>query len=158
MKNYLFFSLLFITLLGCQKEEADPKSTLELLTNNTQKSWKLADGLIKLDEQSQLSILGTRPVCETDNLLILKSDKTYDVTEGATKCNLADPNVIISSANWSITADGKVLEVDRFIFLNFEILNAKFNIVEINEEAFSGETEVEFQGQKYTGIVKFTTE
>lgn len=158
MKHYFIFPMLFMALLGCQKKEAEPKSTLALLTNNSQKSWKLADGLIKLDEQSQLSILGTRPVCETDNLLILKSDKTYEVTEGATKCNLADPNVIISSANWSLSADEKVLEVDRFIFLNFEILNAKFNIIEINEEAFSGETEVEFQGQKYTGIVKFLAE
>lgn len=157
MKNYLIV-LTFFALISCNDKDAAPKSSLELLTNNSQKAWKLSDGFIKLDNTSQLSILGARPVCETDNLLILKSDKTYDVTEGATKCNLNDPNNIITSANWSISDDGKILEVDRFVFLSFEIVNAKFNIIEITNNAFSGETEVEFQGQKYTGVVEFAAE
>lgn len=158
MKNYLIVVIALFIISSCKKDEVVPKTTLELLTNNSSKSWKLSDGLIKLSGDSQLSIIGSRPTCETDNLLVLKSDQTYDVTEGATKCNVSDPNNIITAANWNITADGKVLTVDRFVFLNFEIKNAKFNIIEIGDKAFSGETDVEFQGQKYTGVVKFAAE
>lgn len=147
--------LLIVISASCKKEEATPKTPIELLTNNSEKSWKLAEGFIQLTDESQLSIIGSRPTCETDNLLVLKGDNTYDLTEGATKCNIDDPNEIVQGANWNISADGKTLSVDRFVFLIFEINNAVFNITEIDEQSFSGETEVEFQGAKYTGTVKF---
>lgn len=150
-------AILFIAILtlGCNEDEPIPKSNLELLTDNSQKSWKLSEGFIILQASSRLSILGSRPTCETDNLLLLRSDNTYDLTEGATKCNLNDPNEIVSNANWNISNDGKTLSVDRFVFTEFEINNAVFNITEISDQTFSGETQVEFRGSTYTGTVKF---
>jgi hypothetical protein len=150
--------LLVLFTMGCNKEDATPKSSLELLTNNSQKSWKLSEGFIILQASSRLSILGSRPTCETDNLLVLRSNNTYDLTEGATKCNLSDPNEIVKGANWNISADGKTLSVDRFVFTIFEINNAVFNITEIGDTSFSGETQVEFQGSTYTGTVKFASQ
>jgi len=150
--------LLVLFVMGCNKEEVIPKSSLELLTNNSQKSWKLSEGFIILQASSKLSILGSRPTCETDNLLVLRSNNTYDLTEGATKCNVSDPNEIVKGANWNISADGKTLSVDRFVFTVFEINNAVFNITEISDTSFSGETQVEFQGSTYTGTVKFASQ
>lgn len=153
MKNALFL-LICLSFVGCKKDEVT-KNTFELLTNNSSKSWQLKDGLIKLDKDSQLSIISTRPVCETDNVLVLRSDRTYDLTEGPIKCGVNDPNDIVKGAAWSITDDGSLLSVDRFVFFNFTINNAVFKMTSIDENSFSGETEVEYQGQKYTGIVKF---
>ncbi|MDP5139301.1 MAG: hypothetical protein NWP83_02390 [Spirosomaceae bacterium] len=152
---YLF---IILVAFACNKEDAAPKSNLELLTNNSEKWWKLQEGFIQLQQSSQLSIIGSRPTCETDNLLVLRSDNTYDLTEGATTCNVTDPNEIVKGANWNISADGKTLSVDRFVFTIFEINNAVFNITEITDTSFSGETQVEFLGSTYTGTVKFAAQ
>jgi hypothetical protein len=44
------------------------------------------------------------------------------------------------------------------VFTVFEINNAVFNITEISDTSFSGETQVEFQGSTYTGTVKFASQ
>lgn len=157
MKKVAYLFLILVA-FACNKEDAEPKSNLELLTNNSQKSWKLEEGFILLQQSSRLSIIGSRPVCETDNLLLLRSDNTYDLTEGSTKCNVTDPNEIVKGANWQISEDGKTLSVDRFVFTIFEINNAVFNISNISDDSFSGETQVEFQGSTYTGTVKFAAQ
>lgn len=154
MKKIAF--LLFISLftISCKKEET-VKSTIELLTNASEKTWKLKDATIKLSQDTKLSIIGSRPLCETDNLLILKSNLTYDFTEGATKCRTTDPDFIIRGLEWSLSADEKSMLVDKFIFLNFEIKNAIFNLTSVTESSFKGTTEVEYNGTDYVGDVEF---
>lgn len=45
------------------------------------------------------NIFPTLQICATDNILIFREDKTFELNEGAAKCNGTDPQ-IIANGNW----------------------------------------------------------
>ena len=49
--------------------------------------------------------------CEKDDLLTVKSDKTYTFNEGATKCNTSDPD-LKDTGTWLLSSDGKKVTID----------------------------------------------
>ena len=53
--------------------------------------------------------------CEKDDVTTFKSDGKYEVDEGATKCDPADPQ-INESGTWSLSADKKTLTLGSFAF------------------------------------------
>ncbi len=154
MKKILVFALVF-GLLACKDKSVDPvaTTTLEKLTGSGSKTWKLVEG-VATKGSLEVNLIASQNPCLTDNLINLKSDFSYEFTEGATKCSPSDPDVIVS-ANWSISADEKQLSVSKFIFLNRTVDNPVFTITEITDQNFVGTTSVVLDGETYGMTVKF---
>ena len=150
----LVFGLVLV--FGCKKDEvAVEKTTLEYLTGTTSKKWKVTEGMVKLGEQS-VNLISNQPPCITDNILVLNNNKSYELNEGASKCDPAkDPDLIIK-ANWTLVEDPKAITIDKFIFLNYTLQNSKFLISSINDNQFVGQTEISLNGKTYQANITFS--
>ncbi|MBP6619184.1 MAG: hypothetical protein KA188_02960 [Leadbetterella sp.] len=150
----LFFGL--ILMVACKKDEVVvEKTTLEYLTGTTSKKWKVTEGIVKLGETS-INLVANQPPCVTDNILVLNTNKTYELNEGASKCDPSkDPDLIIK-ANWSLVEDPKAITIDKFIFLGYVLENSKFLISSINDNQFIGQTEVTLNGKTYQANITFS--
>lgn len=90
---------------GCKKDDNSSPSKTQLLTSG---SWKLtaanADPAIDINQDGVVEndIFAVLPTCFKDNLFIFKTNNTYVVDEGATKCNVSDPQ-IMESSNWKFS-------------------------------------------------------
>ena len=156
MKKLLVLVLGLVLVFGCKKDEvAVEKTTLEYLTGTTSKKWKVTEGMVKLGEQS-VNLISNQPPCITDNILVLNNNKTYELNEGASKCDpTKDPDLIIK-ANWTLVEEPKAITIDKFIFLNYTLQNSKFLISSINENQFIGQTEVSLNGKTYQANITFS--
>jgi hypothetical protein len=154
MKKLLVLGLVLV--LGCKKDEvAVEKTTLEYLAGTTSKKWKVTEGMVKLGEQS-VNLVSNQPPCITDNILVLYNNKSYELTEGPSKCDPSkDPDLIIK-ANWTLVEDPKAITIDKFIFLNYTLQNSKFLISSINDNQFVGQTEVNLNGKTYQANITFS--
>lgn len=154
MKKLLVLGLVLV--LGCKKDEvAVEKTTLEYLAGTTSKKWKVTEGMVKLGEQS-VNLVSNQPPCITDNILVLYNNKSYELTEGPSKCDPSkDPDLIIK-ANWTLVEDPKAITIDKFIFLNYTLQNSKFLISTINDNQFVGQTEVSLNGKTYQANITFS--
>ena len=150
----LFFGL--ILMVACKKDEvAVEKTTLEYLTGSTSKKWKVTEGLVKLGESS-INLVANQPPCVTDNILVLNNNKTYELNEGASKCDPSkDPDLVIK-ANWTLVEEPKAITIDKFSFLGYVLENSKFLISSINENQFIGQTDVMLNGKTYQANITFS--
>ncbi len=150
----LFFGLVLV--FACKKDEvAVEKTTLEYLTGTASKKWKVTEGMVKLGESS-INLVANQPPCVTDNILVLNNNKTYELNEGASKCDPSkDPDLIIK-ANWTLVEEPKAITIDKFIFLGYVLQNSKFLISSINDNQFIGQTEVSLNGKAYQANITFS--
>lgn len=150
----MFLGLILI--VACKKDEvAAEKTTLEYLTGTSSKKWKVTEGLVKLGETS-INLVANQPPCVTDNILVLNNNKTYELNEGASKCDpTKDPDLIIK-ANWILIEEPKTITIDKFIFLGYVLQNSKFLISSINDSQFVGQTEVTLNGKSYQANITFS--
>lgn len=142
-----FLALILTILLGACKDEPvkATKSNLEYLTGLSSKKWKLKDGVARQGNIS-LNLIEAQSSCITDNEIELFSDFRYEFTEGPTKCATQDPQVILS-ARWALTEEDKFITIDRFIFLGRSIDRPVFEITEINDDTFSGKSNITVSGE-----------
>jgi hypothetical protein len=157
MKNLSLLLLGVLLLFSCKKDSdvTVEKTTLEYLTGISSKKWVVSEGIV-LFEGAQVNLIANQPTCITDNILVLNTDKTYQLNEGALKCDPSkDPDVIIKS-KWSLTEEPKTITIDKFIFLSYVLENSKFLITSIDENKFVGETEVTLQGKIYKANLTFS--
>jgi hypothetical protein len=156
MKSNIF-AILFIASLAvsCKKNKDDvtPKSTIELLTAEGSKTWKVKQALAKQGDL-EVNIIASQNPCITDNLIKLFSDFTYEFSEGATKCNPTDPDLILK-ANWTLSVDEKSMSIDRFIFLGRTINNPVFILSDVTENSFSGTTSITVEQETFNVLVTF---
>jgi hypothetical protein len=147
MKNLIIpFLFLFVLSTSCKKDPVvviEEKAPLELLTNNSSKSWRLKEGIVK-QNGLEVNVIASQNPCITDNLIKLFSDFSYEFTEGATKCDPNNPDLILKAA-WSLGAEGKSITIDKFIFLSYSVDNPVFNLSEITETTFTGTTNLTIQ-------------
>jgi hypothetical protein len=143
-------SLLLITLFSCKKSETvvTHKTKTELLAGTSSKSWKntkaiAADGGLTVD------LVYSQPTCVVDNILTFSTIKTYEIREGATKCNSADPDLILK-ANWSFNTDETKFTVDKISFQGRQFDNVIFDIAELNEILFIGKTTLSLNNVSYS--------
>ncbi|MCP9770022.1 hypothetical protein EGI22_19135 [Lacihabitans sp. LS3-19] len=151
----LFLGVLLV--FSCKKDPVVTveKSTLEYLTGTSSKKWIVTEGIVSF-EGTQLNLVANQPPCITDNVLVLNTNKTYELNEGASKCDPSkDPDVIIK-ANWSLVEEPKTITIDKFIFLGYVLENSKFLITSIDDNKFVGETEVTLQGKTYKANITFS--
>ncbi len=159
MKNsFLIFTLLCFGLSSCvpKDEVSAVKTNIEYLTGaNGAKKWKVTDGSIKQGETS-INLIANQPPCITDNILTLNANKTYELTEGATKCDPSkDPDLILK-ANWTLIDDPKSITIDKFIFLTYVLDKPKFIISQINDDVFKGQADIVLNGKNLVANVTFT--
>jgi hypothetical protein len=159
MKKSIMFLFALVLIMGCNKkkdEVAAVKTVSEYLTGTANsKKWKVTDGTIKQGETS-LNLIANQPPCITDNILILNSNKTYELIEGATKCDPSkDPDLILK-ANWTLVEDPKSITIDKLIFLNYVLDKPKFIISEINDDVFKGQADIVLNGRNLIANVTFT--
>jgi hypothetical protein len=112
MKNYLLLLAVAATVgftsCGKDDDETTPaKSKTELISSG---GWKLAS--LTISPAIDLNGDGTPDsdltpfvsACNKDDVTNFKSDKTYTMDEGASKCNAADPQVF-ENGTWSFSSD-----------------------------------------------------
>jgi Lipocalin-like domain len=94
-----FFAICAIAVVSCKKK----KTKTQLLSDI---AWKIAEARIQDDSTKQwTSILPLIDACELDNVWTYAAGNTYTITEGATKCNAADPD-LVETGTWSFS-DGE---------------------------------------------------
>lgn len=109
MKNLSLMAVILLSLtlsLASCKKDAD-KSKTELLT---QSSWKQTNSETLIGG-SWVSDWSTVDACDKDDLTTFKTDKTYQLTEGASKCDPTDPD-LIDTGTWSFNSDETAIIVD----------------------------------------------
>jgi hypothetical protein len=90
MKQMFFlFALLFS--FAAQAQDFGSANIKNLLTNGSTRAWRA----VKVTEMRKDITAGV-PACELDNQFILKADGTFEIREGASKCNASAPDVIMS--------------------------------------------------------------
>jgi hypothetical protein len=112
MKNYLLLLAVAATVgfTSCGKDDdsANPtKSKTDLISAS---GWKLSS--LTISPAIDLNGDGTPDsdltpfvsACNKDDVTIFKSDKTYTMDEGATKCSATDPQVF-ENGTWAFSAD-----------------------------------------------------
>ena len=120
----LFFMILWAS---CSKSHSNNNSTATLVT---QSSWKYDTSGIDLNKDGIVDIGDTtvKP-CVKDNIYTFKSDSTGTIDEGATKCNVSDPQTV--PFTWSLTNNQTVLTVT-----GNTILSGGINIFSVSSTNF----------------------
>ncbi len=115
MKKYfpslqlIFLPLLCSVLLNCKKDNNNPvKSKTQLLT---QKTWKQ----VKIEQKSNPSdpwtdVTAGMAACDLDNIITFNNSALFTETEGATKCNPADPD-LVTAGSWVFQNNETVLRL-----------------------------------------------
>jgi hypothetical protein len=150
------FLVLIVAIAACKKDRvipAEEKTNLELLTNSSSKSWKLKDGVAK-QNGLEVNLIASQNGCITDNVIKLFSDFKYEFYEGAVKCNVNDPDLILK-ATWSLSADSKTITIDKFIFLGFVVDKPAFLLSNVTASSFAGTTTLTVNNETFDLNVVF---
>ena len=101
-----FASLLVVSMVACKKDNDSPnnnQSKASLLAKaawrQTAQEFKAAAGDFVPDPE-----FADMETCEKDNLTLFKANKTFEETEGATKCDPTDPTVV-ESGTWELISN-----------------------------------------------------
>ncbi len=90
---------LIVTFSSCKKAEVVPNSNCVLSASNILGTYKITSILYKSDPQTpEIDYFMYYDECEKDNLLILNSNNTYVISEGATACSPTTSE----SGNWNL--------------------------------------------------------
>lgn len=153
MKKYLWVLLLSVFFLSCKEETPAPSKT-DLLTD---KPWKWIGGAVTpafdVFSNGNLSngeYWSKAPECWQDDVRTFTTAGKFTHTEGATKCNVADPQ-IYAQGTWQFDASEKVIKINdsalgEQIWEIDELTATSLKIVEIYRE----------KGQTYTFNYSFT--
>ncbi len=101
--------LLGSALLNCKKDNNNPaKSKTQLLT---QKTWKQ----VKMEQKSSPSdpwtdVTAGVAACDLDNIITFNNSAMFTETEGATRCNPADPD-LVTVGSWTFQNNETVLRL-----------------------------------------------
>lgn len=112
MKNLILPLVLVIVVVtgSCKKE--DKLSATQLLTRA---DWKLIEHVEKFGNGPEVDELPNYEPCEKDNIYSFKADGTYLITEGTSKCETTDPD-IVGDGFWELLNEGTELSADDEIF------------------------------------------
>lgn len=157
LKSFPYIVLIAIAtfFVSCKEDEVpvENRSNLELLTNNSSKTWVIKEGKASQGD-AVLDIISTQNPCITDNQIVLFENFDYEFREGATKCEPSDPDLILK-ASWQLSDDQQTMSIDRFIFLGRTVDNPSFDISSVTEESFSGTSNITVSGQNFDIEVTF---
>lgn len=115
-------------------------------------SWKVT-GLVSnvpltVGGQSTTEFFQFYPACAKDNMLVFKSDKSYEANEGATKCDPNDPQVT-DTGNW--TVDGTKLEIKSRTASSISA-----TLVQLDNTTLKFSFDADFNGTPYVATYTYT--
>lgn len=120
----IIISLATITLfISCQKEK-DPESRTSILT---EKAWKFVKIESKTNNGPWLDEVQYQPACVKDNEMLFKANLSYVLSEGATKCDPFDPD-IMEEARWSFLENETKIDIDGAILFIEKLNDSQFII------------------------------
>ena len=145
-----------LSIFSCKKSttEVVPKTKTALLAGTVSKTWKNTKAEATNPQGLKIDLVSTQPTCVTDNLLIFFPNKTYEIREGATQCNTADPDLLLK-ANWSLNSTETQFSIDKIIFQGRQVENVVFDIVELTETTFVGKTSLALNNVTYQFVATF---
>jgi hypothetical protein len=156
MKKIFLIITLFIIIGACKNNGSGvipSKSTLEYLTGTGVKKWKISAGKINSDG---LEVdIATLPPCNTDNILTLSKDLSYELDEGAIKCAQTDPQSA-AKAKWLLEEDPRAITIDKFVLFARAVEKTKFLITSIDDNTFVGKTSVTVNSRNAVANITFT--
>jgi hypothetical protein len=98
---------------SCKKDKKDKNELL------TEKTWIVVKQEAKTDPGDWQDDTNSYDACELDNITRFLADGSYQITEGATKCDPSDPDTYeagvwtLNSAGTQLTMDGIPFTVER---------------------------------------------
>ena len=95
-----------VILISCKKDK-DEDSKLKLLTERT---WHITQYQYRELPSDPWDVENITEACELDDIFTFFADGTYTFTEGPTKCDPFDPD-LIDSGTWSFQNDQSVLSI-----------------------------------------------
>ncbi|HEV8285275.1 MAG TPA: DUF5004 domain-containing protein [Chitinophagaceae bacterium] len=141
MKKQLFILFMFIICLAllssCKKDkDKEPAKTLV-------GKWKQIAGTYSPAYYGETDYFSSYPPCDKDDIIEFKSDNTYELNEGATKCDASDPQILITG-NYSVNTD----------FTTLNILGQTVNI-ELTTNSLKVTTPFTDNGVTYTDVSSY---
>lgn len=124
-------SLLFMLIACTEEVKVTPFTYQQAFTGEEKKGWSIRS--VQLLQDGKGTQTFQLDQCITDDVYVFynNSERTYQVTEGATKCNESDPGTIVDSS-WgfinstaSLTIIMPLLSSDPLPFVLKEVDNAK---------------------------------
>lgn len=142
-------SALMIIVLSCSKDSEQAPTRAQLLTRN----WKQTDLLASQSGLPAVSVFDMFfEACDKDNIWQFKSDGTFIVVEGATKCNSTDPDTV-TTGTWQL------IENDTKIILDDASEPAQtLNIVELTSSSLRLTGTETINGAAVTATAVFTAQ
>jgi len=153
-KVLILLALGSLFMFSCKDKAVTVKSNNEILAGTTSRTWKNTKAEATNPQGLKIDLVSTQAACVTDNVLIFFPNNTYEFREGSSKCNAADPDLILK-ANWSFSADGTKFSIDKIVFQGREVNNTTFDIVELNDNIFTGKTTLALSGVTYQFVATF---
>ncbi len=108
-----FLLFLVFILISCKEDEAIINKK-ELLAGTTSKEWKIQD---YVDVSVNWSI---QPMCITDDVWIFFSNGDMQQSEGASKCDPANPQIYVNGF-WQLNTDTNTLTLIRSSTTNWTV-------------------------------------
>ncbi|MDO1448550.1 hypothetical protein Q0590_19895 [Rhodocytophaga aerolata] len=137
---------------GCTEEvKPTPYTYSQLLTGTTSKSWRLT-GIQLIEEGKQPFSFNIPNDCVYDDLYVFHADKdrTFEIKEGASKCDSNDPDVFFTDT-WSI-----VNATSTINFLLPLLPSGTYTLKNLTENSFT--MEYYFEEDNYSYRFIFTSQ
>jgi hypothetical protein len=106
----LIFIFPIVSIVSCKKGSNNiaVSGNTSLLT---QQEWKLNKQEVKINSDPYIDRFPSLPPCTQDDKYSFKIDNTYELNEGATKCNSSSPQVIMTGT-WQFTQNETKIKID----------------------------------------------
>lgn len=120
--------IMLVALVSCKKSDTQQQKTNTELVS--QSAWKYDTAAIDGDNNgtAETSLpAGTLDPCETDNLIIFNANGNGTIDEGATKCDIADPQTL--PFTWTFQDNETTLTFSSVVFAG---LTGDFKIITLN--------------------------
>jgi len=123
----------FLTIIfsSCKKAELVPESTCLLSASNLLGTYKITSILYKSSPQTpEIDYFMYYDECKKDNLLIINSNNTYIISEGATACS----PTTTESGNWNLNQNSFTMNSELGSVTDFSCTGMKIKKVYGAEE------------------------
>ena len=131
MKKFWLLILINATAMSCSEDpQVTPATYSLLLTGEQSKTWiQVAQTYTLADERfgdPEIDLFEGSPPCAKDDLYrFIRETKSLEITEGASKCDPDDPD-LIATTNWDI------VNATTSIFIGS---NNRFDLITLSEES-----------------------
>jgi hypothetical protein len=142
--------VLFLVISSCSKDDDKQGATkAQLIARN----WKQTDLLAAQAGLPPVSIFDTFfDPCNKDDIWQFKSDGTYSVVEGASKCTSTDPDTV-TTGTWQLTDNDTKIIID-----DASEPAQTLNIVELTNTSFKLSGTETINGTVVTATIVFTAQ